>query len=262
VAWLTDLFERAVLGLVTRVSGRTVVVLAILLYPGAGLVLPLALHWSAGQLVEANVLGTTLAGVISLGWLSVQVEAAKRRHLVEWTSDLRLLSAEEFEWLVGETFRREGWKVRQTGRQDAPDGNIDLELNREGQRKIVQCKRWESWQVKVDEIREFEGTLLGEGLPGTAGIYVTLSDFTEQARSEARRTGLTLLDGRGLYSKVEKARRPELCPTCHQPMRLDRSPRGWWLRCIAPGCSGKRDLGNEPGRAIDLLTQSAPLRPF
>jgi HJR/Mrr/RecB family endonuclease len=260
VSALNDLFERAVLGLVSRVSGRTVAVLAVLLYPGIGLVLPLALHWSTGQLVEANVLGTVLAGVVSLGWLSVQVESAKRRHLVEWTTDLRLLSAEEFEWLVGETFRREGWSVRETGRQDAPDGNIDLELTRDGHRKIVQCKRWESWYVKVDEIQRFAGTLFREGLPGTAGIFVTLSDFTQHARAEARKTGLTLIDGRDLYSKVEKVRRPEPCPTCQRPMHFDRSPRGWWLRCIAPGCSGKRDLGTEPGRAVELLTQSPPLR--
>jgi len=100
VSTLSDLLERAVLGLVTRLSGWIVAVIALLFYPGAGLLLPLALHWSTGALVEANLLGTVLAGVISLGWLSAQIEAAKRRHLVEWTTDLRLLSAEEFEWLV------------------------------------------------------------------------------------------------------------------------------------------------------------------
>ena len=38
-----DLFERAVLSVVSRVSGRTVAGLALLLYPGVGLILPLAL---------------------------------------------------------------------------------------------------------------------------------------------------------------------------------------------------------------------------
>lgn len=256
---VNDLFERAVMGLVTRVSGRTVVVLAVVLYPGAGLILPLALHWSTVQLVTTNVLGTSLAGVLSLGWLSAQVEAAKRRHLVEWTTDLRLLSAEEFEWLVAETFRREGWKVQLIGHQDAPDGNIDLELSRDRQRKIVQCKRWQSWNVSVDEVRKFAGTLLREGLQGSAGIYVTLSDFTQQALTEAKRTGITLIDGRDLYSKVEEARRPELCSDCHRPMRLDRSQRGWWFRCVTPGCSGKRDLANDPGRAVELLTEPPSL---
>jgi HJR/Mrr/RecB family endonuclease len=259
VSGLNDLLERAVLGLVTRLSGWIVAVIALLFYPGAGLLLPLSLHWSTGALVEANLLGTILAAVISLGWLSAQIDAANRRHLVEWTTDLRLLSAEEFEWLVGETFRREGWAVRETGRQDAPDGNIDLELTREGQRSIVQCKRWESWHVNVDEIRRFEGTLFREGLTGSAGVFVTLSAFTTDAQAEARKTGVTLVDGQTLFSKVERARRPEPCPVCGRPMLFDRSPRGWWLRCIAPGCSGKRDLGSEPGRAVEILTQSPPL---
>jgi HJR/Mrr/RecB family endonuclease len=252
---LNNLFERAVMGLVTRVSGRTVVVLAALLYPGVGLILPVALGWSTPYLVEANVLGTMFAGVLSLGWLSAQIEAARRRHLLEWTTDLRHLNAEEFEWLVGETYRREGWKIEETGHQDAPDGNIDLVLTRDRERKIIQCKRWESRNVGVDEIRGFAGTLLREGLPATAGIFVTLSDFTQQARTEARTTRLTLLDGRDLFSKVEKARRPEPCPICQRPMRFDRSQHGWWLRCVAPGCSGKHDLGIDPGRAVEFLTE-------
>ena len=51
------------------------------------------------------------------------------------TGDTSLLSAEEFEWLVGELFRREGWKVEETGRQESPDGSIDLDLVRAGEIK-------------------------------------------------------------------------------------------------------------------------------
>ena len=261
VSTLTDLLERVVMGLVTRASGRTVVVLAALLYPGAGLILPLALHWSMPWLIEANVVCVVFAWILSLGWLSAQIEAARRRHLVEWTTDLRLLSSEEFEWLVGETFRREGWKVEETGHPDAPDGNIDLELTKDGHRAIVQCKRWTSWFVQVDEIRQFEGALLREGLPAKSGIFVTLSNFTGRAQTEARMSGLSLINGRELYAKVERIRRPEPCPECQRPMRLDRSQRGWWFRCVSPGCSGKRDLGHEPGRAIEFLTQPPTLKP-
>ncbi len=250
-----DLFERAVLGVVSRVSGRTVAGLTLLLYPGVGLILPLALHWSVTALVAANVLGAVYAAVVSMGWLFIQVVARDRRHLIEWTTNLRLLSAEEFEWLVGELFRREGWKVEETGRQESPDGNIDLDLVRAGERKVVQCKRWGSWLVGVDEVRGFAGTLLREGLPGSAGIFVTLSDFTKPARSEARATGIALVDNRDLNDRIEKARRAEPCPVCQAAMVFDRSARGWWLRCIAPGCSGKRDLSGDPGRAVEFLTR-------
>jgi HJR/Mrr/RecB family endonuclease len=255
VSAVNDLFERAVMGLVGHVPGLVVGLIAFLLYPCFGLVLPLALHWSLLELVEANVLGVAFAAVVALGWLSLQIEAGKRRHLVAWTTNLRLLNGEEFEWLVGEMFNREGWKVRYTGHQDAADGNIDLELKRGEQRKIVQCKRWSAWLISVDEIREFGGTLLREKLPGSAGIFVTLSDFTEPARTEAKQSGIALLDGRDLHSRIEKVRRAEPCPICHQPMRFDRSAHGWWFRCVTPGCLGKKDLGSEPGRAVEFLTE-------
>lgn len=253
---LDDLLDRAVTGFVHRVPGWVVMAVAILFYPCLGLLLPVAFNWSLTALVSANVIGVSGAAVLSLGWLGAVVEQAQRRQLVQWTTDLRLLDSAEFEWLVGETFRRDGWKVSETGRRDSPDGNIDLDLTKDGQRKIVQCKRWTSWLVDVDEIRAFGGTLLREQLSGSSGIFVTLSKFTEAARSEARQTHLTLIDGPELYARVEKVRRPELCDICHKPMLLDHSQRGWWFRCTSAGCQGKRDLGSEPRRAVELLTDA------
>lgn len=255
MARLDNLYERALQALVTRASGRAVTAIAVLLYVGGGLGLPIALHWSTLFLVAANVSGTLLAASVSLGWLAVQIQAANRRHLVEWTTDLRRLDAAEFEWLVGELFHREGWEVTETGRQDGPDGNVDLRLKKGGQRSIVQCKRWTSRLVGVEEVRAFAGTLMREGLDGNGGIFVTLSDFTEQARREAQASGVILVDNRDLLARVETAQRKEPCPTCGAAMILDRSQRGWWFRCVAPDCSGKRDLGSDPGRAVDLLTQ-------
>jgi HJR/Mrr/RecB family endonuclease len=241
--------------LVSKSSGTEVAVLSLLLYGGIGLVLPLALGWPTWNLVEANVVGTASAAVVCLGWLFARIEAGHRRHLVEWTSNLRLLDSEEFEWLVGEVFRREGWAICETGRRDGPDGNIDLTMTRNGTRKIVQCKRWSSWPVGVDEIRKFLGTLMREKLPGDAGIYVTLSNFTEQAREEAEQAGIRVIDNRDLYSRIEKVRRTESCPVCGTPMILNQSQYGWWLRCVTPKCKGKRDLSNDPGRAVEMLIQ-------
>ena len=120
---------------------------------------------------------------------------------------------------------------------------------------IVQCKRWESWEVGVDEIRNFGGTLLREGLPAHAGVFVTLSDFNKQSRAEADESGIHLVDGGDLYRKIERVRRPWLCDQCKKPMLLGRSQHGWWFRCVTPGCNVKFDLGSEPGRAVELLTE-------
>jgi HJR/Mrr/RecB family endonuclease len=255
------IWDHALIPFVTRVPGLVVAAVALLFYPGIGLVLPLVLGWPTNWLISINLIGVTAAALLSIGYLVVLVQAKDRRHLLEWTTDLRLLTAAEFEYLVGELFRREGWNVAETGRQDGPDGNIDLVLTRGRKRRIVQCKRWTSWLVGVKEVRAFAGTLMSEGASGKDGIFVTLSNFTEQAEEEAKRTGIALLDGADLLSRVEKVRRQEPCPICDRPMLFDRSSRGWWFRCVTEGCAGKRDLGTEAGRAIELLTQPPTLSP-
>ena len=247
-------FDRVLWKFVHRVSGRTIVVVSLALYPGLGLVLPLILGWPTLWLVDANVVSVLFAALISLGWLFARLEAKDRRHLLEWTTDLRHLSAQEFEWFVGELFRREGWDVTETGRQDAADGNVDLVLEKGAERVVVQCKHWQSWWVGVNDIRAFAGTLRADNHPNTRGLFVTFSDFTEDARQEAKRADVELLGRHELHLRAEKVRRAEPCPICGKPMLLDRSLRGWWFRCTASGCTGKRDLSGEPARALELLT--------
>lgn len=255
------IWDRVLIPFVTRVPGWVVAVVALTFYPGIGLAVPLMFGWPANWLFSINLIGATVAALLAIGYLLVLVQAKNRRHLFEWTTDLRLLTAMEFEYLVGELFRREGWEVAETGRQDGPDGNIDLVLTRPHERRVVQCKRWTSWQVGVSEIRGFAGTLMREGAVGKDGVFVTLSEFTPQAEEEAAKTGMTLVDRADLFERIERVRRKEPCPLCQQPMLFDRSARGWWFRCVATGCPGKRDLGNDAGRAIELLTQPPTLSP-
>ncbi|MDQ1546395.1 MAG: restriction system protein [Actinomycetota bacterium] len=232
--------------------------LAAVLYSGIGLVLPLSIDASRSILVALNVMGVLLGFVVILAWSLSILQASARRYLVDWTTDLRLLSSSEFEWLVGELMRREGWQVTETGRDGEPDGNIDLRVVRDEQTRLVQCKRWESWAVGVNEVRKLAGTLMREGLSGASGTLVTLSSFSEQAIAEAREIGVELVDGRALFRRLEAVRSAELCPNCETVMLLSRSEHGWWLRCPRwrEGCSGKRDLGPEPGRAVELLLGS------
>lgn len=250
-----DRTERLLRWIVMHVPPRGIALLSGLLYFGVGLALPLGFHMPLLWVVAFNFMGTTFAVVVLLFWFIVQLEARDRRNLLEWTSDLRLLDAREFEFFVGEVLRREGWAVKEHGRQEGPDGNIDLELRRGTERRIVQAKRWQSWLVGVDEVRAFAGTLVREGLPGQAGVFITLSDFTSQAVAEAKTIGIELVDGTDLYARAENVRRPVICDRCHGRMILDRSVHGWWYRCLTSGCSGKRDLGADPVRALALLNE-------
>jgi len=257
VASLTDLSEQVINFVVRRISGTAVLILAAVIY-GLGVAVPLVLHLPTFFLVVSSLAGTLVGVVVLMGWFLFQLEASHRRKLVDWTTSLRLLTAEEFEWLVGEIFRRNGYKVEETGSQEGPDGNIDLRLSKNGKQKVVQCKRWQAQPVGVDEIRKFAGTLAREKLPSDAGIFVTLSTFNSFAEQEARTLGLTLINGRQLDDLRQRVRRSVPCPICGEPMLFDRSQYGWWFHCVTGDCKGKRNLGADEGRAIEFLVQ-APL---
>jgi len=247
--------DRAVTWFVRHISWPTAVVVALAFYPVVGLILPLALGWPPYWLALTNSLGVVLAMVILLGRFSLDLDAADRRNLLDWTSNLRLVDSSEFEWLVGEMFRREGWSVRETGVDNTPDGNIDLILTKGDTRRIVQCKRWSSHYVGVDQIRMFLGTLTREHLSPDAGVFVTLSRFGEQARQEAAAANLELVDGAQLHARLENVKRVEPGPVCQSPMIFSRSDYGWWFRCSSRNCSGKRNLSDDPGRALASLLQ-------
>jgi restriction system protein len=66
-----------------------------------------------------------------------------RRRLLDEQRDLnsiRALHWQEFEQLVGEAFRRQGYRVAERGGA-APDGGVDLVLLKDGKKTVVQCKR-------------------------------------------------------------------------------------------------------------------------
>ncbi len=57
-----------------------------------------------------------------------------------------------FEDLVGEAFRRRGYRVDNSVL--GLDGGLDLVLNRDGKRVLVQCKQWRQQPVGVEIVQE------------------------------------------------------------------------------------------------------------
>ena len=76
------------------------------------------------------------------------------------TDALDGISWREFEMLVGEGFRLQGYQVVETGGGGA-DGGVDLVLtkpgNNGGEKFLVQCKQWRAFKVGVDVVRELYG---------------------------------------------------------------------------------------------------------
>ena len=111
------------------------------------------------------------------------------------TPAITSMSWRDFERLVGEAFRRQGFVVSGFGRQ-GPDGGVDLGLTKDGRRFLVQCKHWRKRQVGVTVVRELNGVVSAQAVDG--GFVVTGGEFTQEARHFANACGLKLIDGPAL----------------------------------------------------------------
>ena len=182
------------------------------------------------------------------------------------------LSWQEFEMLVGEGFRLQGYKVVETGGGGA-DGGVDLVLSRPGkngaEKFLVQCKQWRAFKVGVDVVRELYGVMAAKGAAG--GFVVTSGRFTEDAISFASGRNVTLVDGpklHGLLLQVKAATdrsatwpaavpamQPGVaptptssCPLCSKPMARRTAKRGanaggeFWGCTAYPACRGTRPM--------------------
>jgi len=93
---------------------------------------------------------------------------------------IRDLSWRQFEELIGEAYRRQGYMVieNQTG---GADGGIDLRLNKDGHTHLVQCKNWRKIKVGVNVVREMYGVMMAEKASSViiivSGVYSRSNKF-------------------------------------------------------------------------------------
>ena len=115
------------------------------------------------------------------------------------TEFIRGLSWKNFEKLIAEVFERQGYSVVHTGK-DGPDGGVDVELRKDGELFLVQCKQWKAYKVSVQVARELMGVMASRGAVG--GFVVTSGVFTKEAESFAKGTNVQLIDGSALQAMI------------------------------------------------------------
>ncbi|MEQ9724583.1 restriction endonuclease [Pseudomonas sp. WHRI 8822A] len=179
---------------------------------------------------------------------------------------LENISWQEFEQLVGEALRQQGYGITETG-GNGPDGGVDLILRSpQGERYIVQCKQWRAIKVGVPVIREFLGAMVTHGAVG--GFVVTAGSFTTEAKEFASGRNIRLVDGVELKKWIAAAKRAPIrpshtasqmkpvleevgpkietpnCPVCSSTMLKRVAKRGprigqeFWGCTKWPGCKG------------------------
>ena len=147
-----------------------------------------------------------IAWVLLVGcWIAAIISfagRARRRKLLDSQTgidSLRQINWQQFEQLVGEAFRRQGYAIEETGLGGA-DGGIDLILRKNGQTTLVQCKQWQNRQVGVKIVREMYGLLVHQ--QAAAVKIVALGDYTDDARCFAQGKPIELIHGGQLIAAV------------------------------------------------------------
>ncbi|MGV8958852.1 MAG: restriction endonuclease [Stenotrophomonas sp.] len=143
-----------------------------------------------------------------LGALASFVNGTKKRRLLDTRTDLESLSDpgwRNFERLVGEAFRRQGYSVDENHPSGA-DGGIDLVLHKGGQRTLVQCKQWKRQQVGVAVVREMYGLLVHHN--ADAVKIVSAGCYTAAAEAFAEGKPIELVTGQELLRMIRAAQAP------------------------------------------------------
>jgi restriction system protein len=149
-------------------------------------------------IVPIVILGAALGS-----WLRRRSRAAIFTGVARSTADnpLNNISWRQFEYLVGEVFRRKGYAVFEIG-GGGPDGGIDLELRKDRERFLVQCKQWRALKVSVNIVRELYGVMAARGAAG--GFVVTSGAFTNESWAFANGRNIELIDGQALRSLIRQ----------------------------------------------------------
>lgn len=212
-----------------------------------------------GQELSRGALTPLAWMALALCWLGALLSylaSRKRARLLETQTgldSLRAMNWREFEMLVGEAFRRQGYSVEETGLGGA-DGGVDLILRKNGRTELVQCKQWRREQINVSVVREMWG--LVHHHRADAVKIVAVGGFTRDAVAFARGKAIDLVNGERLVVAVRDSQttptqrtEPMLtaskprCPLCDGGMtqRNNRTTgEAFWGCSSYPRCKGTR----------------------
>lgn len=167
---------------------------------------------------------------------------------------------QQFEGLVSEFFKLQGYYVRQLG-GDGPDGGIDIVASKGSDKYLVQCKQWKANRVGVQIVRELYGVMSSQGAAG--GFVVTAGSFTDEAKKFAKGLNIKLIDGRYLHRAIKQSEKTqgignieyhpraaqarsmsdrqelikEKCPMCGKPLVIREAKKGYYKGQNFWGCS-------------------------
>jgi len=231
----------------------------------------LAVYWFKFRTPRVEIATIPVADLLSRKTYSARPESIPGP--VMTTPAIDALRSDQYELIVGEIFRREGYAVELSAAAAQGD-SIDLTLRRDSETILVQCKCWKSSRVTEQEVGEFYSAMMSNGAP--RGIFVTAGSFSREAQQYSEGKGIDLMDRTALEECTAAVARPgenfcgitdwieefaaharifdPECPICQGSMVIRNSRANGaaaWTCRNHPRCPGRR----EPRR--DLLAVAA-----
>ena len=246
------------------------VVLAALAYIGLAIVLP-SVDWSDSLLLKGFQASLPdVAPVIALVLLAPAPVSAinswckrKRLDIQKSLDTIRDLPWQQFEELVAEAYRRQGYTVVEN-HHGGPDGGVDLRLKKGGSLHLIQCKSWRKKKIGVRVVRELYGVMAAEH--ASAGSIVCTGMYTQEAKNFAHGRNIDLVEGPQLETMIKQVQSVQPtqaaqesvspvttptappCPKCGNDLvirvaRKGKNPGNEFLGCSAfPACRYSQDI--------------------
>jgi len=252
--------NKSILAELTQAPWWMSVIAAIIVFTGMKFVVPAILKGPlfSGLAYLSSSLAWLVACIFLLPGAISMFNAWRKGRLFQKQTGLDSLSKlswREFEEVIGEAYRKQGYTVVENAGPGA-DGGIDLVAKKEGETVLVQCKQWKSEKVGVPTVREMFGLWNAER--ANEVHIVTCGHFTEEAQQFARGKPIKLIDGPSLIQLISKSRQPAIdradkreaskvmCPQCGATMVLRTAKVGvhagnqFWGCERFPACKGIR----------------------
>jgi restriction system protein len=255
----------SILNDLSLLSWRVSITFAAVIYLSLRYLVPLInfKNWMFKGIATAAPSLAPFAGILLLPAAISAFNSWRKGQLLEkqkGVGSIKSISWREFEELVGEAYRRKGYRVTETGRGGA-DGGVDLALRKNGEHLLVQCKNWRMDKVGVKVVRELYGVVAAEG--ATGGVVICSGAFTREALDFARGKPMELIEGTTLARMIEEVKKKpssvnlspilagarlsdNICPLCGGEMVLKTARRGpkaggdFWSCSSYPKCRGKK----------------------
>lgn len=163
------------------------------------------------------------------------------------------ISWQDFELLISQHFRTQGFSVKETS--PGPDGGVDLVLNKDAAKYLVQCKHYKAYKVGVKPVRELLGVMASKGAAG--GYVITSGQFTRDAVGFAKSNRIQLIDGSMLQNILRATPRsdyrgkpstPKRATTVTAESNSQQNETNSCQKCGAPMVERVAKKGNRAGQ--------------